>query len=97
ILPSPVVKFLHRRDPDALALQLGSQSFVDLAHRLVRLGAHYFAQFKQPLPHAQTRPSINNSRKTRTAINAPISKPVKATANGTRKIASTSKIKKMIA
>ena len=29
-------------------------------------------------------------------MNAPTGKPVKATANGTRKIASTSKIKKMM-
>jgi hypothetical protein len=30
-------------------------------------------------------------------MNPPIGRPVKATANGTRKIASTSKIRKMIA
>ncbi len=30
-------------------------------------------------------------------MNAPTGKPVKATANGTKKIASTSKIRKMIA
>src|SRR5260370_20262248 len=90
ILAAPVVKLLHRGDPHPLSLQLASQRLVDLPF------AH-LAQFKQPLPQAQTRPSINRSRNTRIAMNAPTGKLVKATANGTRKIASTSKIRKIIA
>src|SRR5581483_1721463 len=90
IFAAPIVKLLHRRDPNALSLQFAAQSLVDFV-------AHYFAQFKQPFPQAQTSPSISNKRNTKIDKNAPTGNPVNATANGTRKTASTSKIKKMMA
>src|SRR6266498_3633532 len=45
-----------------------------------------------PFCHAQTSPSTNSSRKTIIAMNAPAPKLVNATAKGSRKIVSTSKI-----
>src|SRR4029453_14350278 len=89
ILASPVVQLLHRSYPNPLLLQFAAQDFVDsFAH---------CSHCKHPLLQAQTSPSIRSNRKTNIAINAPTGKPVKATANGTRKIASQSKIRKMIA
>src|SRR5947199_8133 len=101
------VKILHRSHPDPLSLQFAAKPFVDLpAHVLINALTYtlltffsvksHFAQFKHPLLHAQTSPSISNSRKTKIAMKAPTGKPVNATANGTRKIASTSKIRKMM-
>src|SRR5438034_8548987 len=105
---TPIVKVLYRGHPDPLSLQFAAKPFVDLpAHVLINPLTYtlltffnvksHFAQFKHPLLHAQTSPSISNSRKTMIAMKAPTGKPVKATANGTRKIASTSKMRKMIA
>src|SRR5205814_10497858 len=95
IAPAPVIKFLRGRYPDAAFLQLAPKAFVDLilAHGA---GFRICAQSKQPLLQAQTRPSSRSRRKTRIAMNAPNGRPVNATANGTRKIASTSKIRKMM-
>src|SRR5205085_761476 len=95
IAPTPVVELLRRRHPDAAFLQLAPKAFVDLvlAHGA---GVRIRAQSKQPLLQAQTRPSSRSRRKTRIAMNAPNGRPVNATANGTRKIASTSKIRKMM-
>src|SRR5205085_11684645 len=95
VAPAPVIKFLRRGHPDAAFLQLASKSFVDLvvAHWA---GFRVRAQSKQPLLQAQTSPSKSNSRKTMIAMNAPKGRPVNATANGTRKIASTSKTRKIM-
>ncbi len=90
VAPAPVVKLLGRGDPNPLLLQFAAKTFVDLAAHLA------FAQSRQPLLQAQTSPSISSNRKTRIAMNAPIGNPVKATANGIRKTASTSKIRKMM-
>jgi hypothetical protein len=53
-------------------------------------------QVKTPFFQAQTSPSTKRSKKIMMATNAPTGRPPKATANGKRKIVSTSKIRKMI-
>ena len=50
-----------------------------------------------PFCQAHTNPSASKSKKTSITIDAPIVYPVNATANGSKKTASTSKIRKMIA
>ena len=52
----------------------------------------YF-QFKTPFFHAHTKPSASSSRKNMMAMNAPADRWVNATAKGSRKTVSTSKIR----
>jgi len=72
------------------------QSHYSNTPRLHHSSLLYF-HVSTPFFHAQTSPSTNNSKKTSMATNAPAGSPAKATAKGSRKIVSTSKIKKTMA
>src|ERR1043165_3021001 len=84
---APVVQILELHGKYSLFAQLASQAFVHSA---------YF-QFKIPFIHAQANPSTRSKRKTIIAKNAPKVKPENATAKGSRKMVSTSKIRNRIA
>ena len=56
----------------------------------------FYFHVSTPFIQAQARPSTSNRMKTTIAMNAPAPSPVKATANGSRKIVSTSKMRKMM-
>ena len=105
--PAPVVELFQGRGNDSLLAQLDLQLLVHCetipfsvlvkGPRDASVLSSYQTQFKTPFCHAHTKPSTSRSKNTIIAIDAPTVRPVNATANGNKKIVSTSKIRKMIA
>ena len=63
---------------------------------LASAATKYYFHVSTPFFHAHARPDTSMNKKTISDTNAPAPNPVNATANGSRKIVSTSKIRKMI-
>ena len=86
----PVIQVLQGRQIDALFLSSLLRPSSIMANQI-----HF--QVRTPFRQAQTRPSTSSRMKIKIATKAPTGRPVKDTANGSRKMVSTSKTRKMIA
>ena len=73
-----------------------NQNALAFRRSTVVVGTGHF-HVSTPFRHAQTNPSTSSRRKTTMARDAPTDSPPKETANGSRKIVSTSNTRKMIA